>query len=148
MWFAIRNYLLCRKIGDIVVCENYCGFRVFSKLSRLRRLKMRKILCLLGIGVALFSVAGVLYVVGHSNDQSGMRTVGEDEAELVIGGGQMGASVTVSITCGLEVNGCNATPGIAFTGSSMGGAQTADSAHCGGGSCAAMNVTTATISKE
>jgi hypothetical protein len=108
---------------------------------------MRRILCF-GSGIALFCVAGLLYVAGNQNNQPGMRAVGNNEAERVIGGGQMGASLTAPITCGTTDVGCNAAQGTALTGSSMGGPQSACYASCGGGNCTGITVTTYTISKE
>ncbi|MDR1383973.1 MAG: hypothetical protein LBJ67_09040 [Planctomycetaceae bacterium] len=46
-----------------------------------------------GIGVALFSAAGLMYVAGHHSDQSGMRSVGEEEASMILGGGN-GSDIT------------------------------------------------------
>ncbi|MDR1480233.1 MAG: hypothetical protein LBJ00_14955 [Planctomycetaceae bacterium] len=137
MWFGIWDYLHYRKIGDIVVCENYCGFRVFSKISlNKEKLKMRKILCF-GSGIALFCVAGLLYVAGNQNNQPGMRSVGKDEARLVMGGGQYGKTNKTKdgYTCRNGYTGCTGT-GYSLSGADQlqGWKHTNGKKFCGGAS--------------
>ncbi|MDR1480235.1 MAG: hypothetical protein LBJ00_14965 [Planctomycetaceae bacterium] len=103
--------MACRKIGDIVVCENYGGFRVFSKISlNKEKLKMRKILCL-SSGIALFCVAAVLYYNTDQSNNIDLRPVGEAEALTVSGGGVPGLDIQF-LKCSLHsdaVTGCSAT---------------------------------------
>jgi hypothetical protein len=93
---------------------------------------MRRILCL-SSGIALFCVAGVLYVAGNQNNQPGMRAVGDNEAELVIGGGNYGVESYESAKCGMSgTNGCDAWTGKDGIGT---GTQILQHFHSCGGTC-------------
>ncbi|MDR1383970.1 MAG: hypothetical protein LBJ67_09025 [Planctomycetaceae bacterium] len=93
-----------------------------------------------GIGVALFSAAGLMYVAGHHSDQSGMRSVGEEESALVQGGGQSGYYV-VATACGVNgVEGCNGNSGYRNDTSGGGKTTTGGLIACGSDSCNGVSV--------
>jgi hypothetical protein len=76
----------------------------------------------------------VLYVAGNQNNQPGMRSVGDNEAEQVIGGGQTGFSTTGTDFCGPSTSGCNGAT-ITFCGSQVQNGYTGANFQSCGGNC-------------
>jgi hypothetical protein len=101
--------------------------------------QMRKI-WFMGVGLALFSVAGALYFAGNSNDPSGMRSVKDKEAELIIGGGQQGrAFIWQTVVCGSQgPYPCVASGG--YIGANPGYGKVIGTAFCGAEACGSANV--------
>jgi hypothetical protein len=88
---------------------------------------MRKI-WFIGIGVTLFSVAGLLYVTEKTTNNSDYRVVSGDESQKIWGGGQPGASYSVD-TCGGGTGSCWAS---GYVSNGSGTQQATQISTCGG----------------
>lgn len=95
---------------------------------------MKQKLCIV-LGVAMFGMTALLVVVGNATNDSGVRIVGNDEAQMVTGGGVSGVSYTQD-TCGNGVGACSA---FNYVGT-PGGTQMATNISTCGGSCGNVTV--------
>jgi hypothetical protein len=105
------------------------GLKTFAK----GELLMQKNLCI-GLGIALFGVATVLYFGANVSSSYGIRTVNEAEAMTVCGGGNNGNNYS-DRHCGESTDGCTAYGSMSDGPSPSPGGKWANSVVTCGGSC-------------
>jgi hypothetical protein len=105
-------------------------------------------LCI-GLGIALFGVATLVYFNGSTNNEIELRSVGEKEAVTVCGGGELGTTCRFVIPlCGGPdtQSPCSATSGYT-TSDNVGDKKPTAPYNCGAASCGEYSPSMITVAE-